>query len=107
LFEKAGHPITEFLVAVDKRIVVAEVTMDFLQQSFNSGINSSESSIVELQLKFGNSNKASLTFEEISLEVSLALNIESDHQSLLTDFSASFGLSCVVATIVTRKTHDD
>lgn len=87
--------------------MASQVILDLLQQTLDSGEDSSKSTIVHLKLEFRNSHKASLALEEVPFQILFLFDVESDDQGLLPNFSTIFCLSSVVPTIVTGEAHND
>lgn len=101
------HAFSELLVAVDEGVVAAEMVMDLFNESFNSGQNSAQSAVIQLQLHLWDFNIAGFALEEVALEVLFVLNVEGEHECLLADFAAVLGFGGVVSAVVAGETHND
>jgi hypothetical protein len=105
--DKGLHPLSEFRITIDKRVDFAHMVLYLLEQALNCSIDTSQSTMLQLQFNLRNTDIAGLALEEISLEIIFFLDVQGYHEGLVSDLPAVFGISCVVTTVVTSETQDD
>jgi hypothetical protein len=83
------------------------VFINLLQQAFNCGILTPQSTVIKLKFKFRNYDFAGFTLKQVSLKIIIRIDFECDLKCLLRNFAVIFGFNGMGAAILTCKTHDN
>jgi hypothetical protein len=81
--------------------------MNLLQQTFDCGILTAQSTVIKLQLKFRNDDFAGFALKQVSLKIIIRIDFECDLKSLFRNFAIIFCFDGMGAAILACKAHDN